>query len=75
MNSAENDVPSGQVVIEELLVGFWVEFFVEYVLFYNVLDLVVEEDGVQLAPPEGEVGALVVETPSGLEFGDYHFRE
>lgn len=70
VKSAENDVPSGQVVVEELLVGFRVGFFVRYGLFLNVLDLVVEEDGVQFAPPEGKVGALGVETPSRFKFGE-----
>lgn len=73
VETAANDVPSGQVIVEELLVANRVFFFVRDGFGKDVLDIFVGEDEVQFAPPNVEFGAQAgdLETTCRLEFRIY----
>lgn len=73
VETGEDDALSSRVVVEKLLVGKWVFFFVGNGVGEDVLEFFVGEDEVQFVPPNAKGGghAAQLETTCRFEFWVY----
>lgn len=66
--AGKDDALSFRVVVEKLLVGKWVFFFVGDGVGEDVLEFFVGEDEVQFVPPNGEGGGHAAELETTCRF-------